>query len=116
MKERFFYLRRSGKAGMHRHGVVFLIVGDYVCARGVSLCNELDPFSRTCGINKAKGRAVKALERKSNSFPILREEALEKIPGTMINFKSEYNPMLSDFEIDILREKRGLASAIDNNR
>jgi len=106
MKERFYYLRKSEKTGMHRCGVVFLMVGDNVGARGVSLCNELDPFSKTCGINKAKGRAMKALERKSNSFPILREEALEKLPDTMISFKSEYVPTLSDFEIDILREKR----------
>ena len=104
MKERFYYLRKFTETGMHRCGVVFLMLGDNIGARGVSLCNELDPFSKTCGVHKAKGRAVKAIERKGNSFPILREEAIKKLSDPAISFKSEYSPEFSDFEIDILRE------------
>ena len=106
VKEKFYYLRRTTKSGAHRCGVVFLILGDNVGARGVSFCNELDPFSKISGINKAKGRAMKAFKRKENFWPILREEAVDKLQSTEIGFKSEYSPTFTDFEIDILSEKR----------
>jgi len=83
-----------------------LILGDNVGARGVSFCNELDPFSKIDGINKAKGRAMKALKRKENFWPISREEAVNKLQSIVIGFKSEYGPVFTDFELDILSEKR----------
>lgn len=104
-KERYYYLRRSTKSGIHRCGVVFLIDTDFSVARGVSLCNELDPFSKTCGIHKAKGRAEKAIIRGESSFEILRSEAKDKLPHGYMRFKSEFEPILSDFEIEILSDK-----------
>jgi len=106
MKEKYYYLRRPTSNGVHRCGVVFLILGDNIGARGISLCNEIDQFSKDDGINKAKGRAVKAIERKESSFEVCRQEAISKLPCSTIAFKSEFNPLFTDFELEILSDKK----------
>jgi len=117
MKERYYYLRKSDEHGVHRCGVVYLILSSdgLVSARGVSFCNKIDPFNRNTGIAKAKGRADKAFYNQESFYPIKRTEAIGKIleatlPSekfkmkTVIDFKSEYNPVLSEFELNILEK------------
>lgn len=105
IRERYYYLRRSESSGVHRCGVVYLMDAGVAMARGVSLCNKLDAFSPTCGIQKAKGRAVKALTHGENSGKVRRLEAWEKLLGTGIIYKSEFGPILTKFEREILTER-----------
>ena len=110
MKEVYYYLRRKKDNAMHRCGVVFLILADDIGARGVSLCSELDLFSKTVGIHKARGMAIKALKRRENNYTITRSEAIDVlvVAGGFpeITFRSEFNPTFSDFELDILISRR----------
>jgi hypothetical protein len=111
MKERYYYLRRKRNNGMHRCGVVCLIKEAWgITARGVSICSELDPFSKTVGIHKAKGLALKALVNQENNYPIIRSKAIDiliesGIADPRITFRSEFNPIFTEFENEILRDK-----------
>lgn len=119
MVEKFYYLRRPDGNGLHRCGIVYLIKEQSVVVRGVSLCNhDADSFLRNRGLvfdrkkkefvpfvgglKKARDRAVNALFSGANSRPIKRPEAREKVNGFGFEFKSEYCPMLTEFERKIL--------------
>uniref|UniRef100_A0A6M3JUV2 Uncharacterized protein n=1 Tax=viral metagenome TaxID=1070528 RepID=A0A6M3JUV2_9ZZZZ len=116
MKEKFYYLRKANGSGLHRCGVVYLI--EEHCnwkARGVALCNESeDRFIKNSdlemkvigGIERAKGRAERALKRMKSTGKIKRKEALEKVQGLGIEYKSELNPILNHFEEQILKDKK----------
>lgn len=118
MKERFYYLRKDINATLHRCGVVYLIEDDNGdIARGVSLCNDRENFIRKSniffddeigGIDIAKGRALRALSRKRNAQPIRRAEAAWKVRGLGIHFKSEYLPLLNNFEIKIMEDRKNV--------
>ena len=129
MKERFYYLRKVIGNSLHKCGVVYLILADnYDIARGTALCNETeDNFLKDKGIivdrklskklnrkvfiefeggiNKAMKRAKMALRNQKNYFPIRVPEALEKVQGLGIEYKSEFNPILNRFEEQILKDK-----------
>ena len=128
MRERFYYLRKVIGNSLHKCGVVYLIQDAYDIARGTTLCNETeDSFLKDRGIivdrklskklnkkilvefeggiNKAKKRAKMALRNQKNYFPIRVPEALEKVQGLGIEYKSEFNPILNRFEEEILKDK-----------
>ena len=128
MREKFYYLRKVNGNGLHRCGVVYLIQDAYDIARGTALCNETeDSFLKDKGIiidrklskklnrkiliefeggiNKAKKRAFNALRKKCNNEKIRLKEALEKVQGLSIEYKSEFNPVLNRFEENILKDK-----------
>lgn len=118
MKEKYYYLRKSKADGLHKCGIIYLISGDNKTARGISLCNDTeDPFIRDDGFlpnkNKsfspfmgglklAKKRALKAFNSTKSSEIIRRPEAIEKVGGLHMRFKSEYSPKLSAFERKML--------------
>ena len=114
MKEKFYYLRKVIGRSFHRCGVVYLI-NDLGCmVRGVALCNDIDRFikdsdpivdNKIGGIQIARGRALRALTRMKNTGEIKRKEALEKVQGLGIEFKSEIHPILNRFEEQILKDK-----------
>ena len=123
MKEKYYYLRKANGSGLHRCGVVYLIeeVRDWN-ARGVALCNDTDRFvksgdpikDRTIGgIEIARGRALRALEKLKNTGRIKRKEALEKVQGLGIEYKSELNPILNVFEYKLLQDKEEIESHAD---
>jgi len=138
--EKFYYLKKTVKnktkkadgkevvhVGTHRCGIVYLIRHGDVIARGVSLCNEVDPFLRDegfiydkkldkmrkfiGGLEVARGRASKALKLSNSSGKIRRSEAFEKVKDTGILFKSELNPNLSPFEAKLLSEENETANS-----
>jgi len=113
MREKFYYLRRPNGNGLHRCGIVYLIEDGYI-TRGVALCNDIDRFVKDAdpivdgkigGIQIAKGRALRALNKMKTSQLIKRPEALEKVQGLGIEFKSEIHPVLNRFEEEILKDK-----------
>ena len=74
-------------------------------ARGISICSKLDQPNDNKGINKAKGRAHKALKRKESDLPINRDEAIRLLfeTGTQpFKFKSEYNTALTPYEASMV--------------
>jgi len=116
MKEKFYYLRKVIGRSFHRCGIVYLIKSETNwIARGVSLCNDIDRFvkdgdptivdNKIGGIQIARGRALRALMRAKNTGEIKRKEALEKVWGLGIEYKSEINPFLNRFEEEILKDK-----------
>ena len=114
MKEKFYYLRRVIGKSFHKCGIVYLIEeGCNFKARGVAFCNDIDNFIKDAdpmvdgkigGIQIARGRALRALTRMKNTGEIKRKEALEKVQGLGIEYKSEINPILNRFEEEILRK------------
>jgi hypothetical protein len=72
--------------------------------RGIALCSSLEEeFNRDQGVVKARGRAIKAMTRKQNYFPIVGEEATSiwagcKICRTTVAFKAAYNVRPSKHE------------------
>lgn len=120
MHEKYYYLRREGSGnGFHRCGIVYLIKTDKGISRGISLCNEKeDSFLRDegfifdkkdkrfvrfiGGLKKAKQRALKALNSGKSSERIRLPEAAMKIAGIFASHKSEFNPNLNEFEMDLI--------------
>jgi len=77
--------------------------------RGISLCSFLDHVDKEEGRDIAEDRAIRAIKFKSNSESISRREAEdiilsigqeynESVFPQNLNFKSEYNVTLTDFE------------------
>ena len=124
MKEKYYYLRKANSSGLHRCGVVYLIEEEVYnwTARGVALCNDTDRFvksgdpikDRTIGgIEIARGRALRALEKMKNTGRIKHPKALEKVQGLGIEYKSELNPILNIFEEKLLQDKEKIEPHAD---
>jgi len=119
MHEKHYYLRSERENGLHRCGIVYLIKTDKGISRGISLCNEKeDPFLRDegfifdkeentyvkfiGGLKKAKKRALKALNSGKSSEEIRLPQAALKVSGLFASYKSEFNPNLNEFEMDLI--------------
>ena len=123
-KEVYYYLKRQARDGhKHRCGIVYLVKKGQCIGRGVSLLNEdEDSFLRDQGfvvdkktkkivpfeggLRKAKRRAMKALHSRSTSEMIQKTAAELKTSPYGILFKSTFNPTLTSFEKELLKDRR----------
>jgi len=84
-------------------------------ARGVSVCGEQDQPVKKEGINRARGRAIKALEKGESSEPMARQYVFDLFykqllePATTMYltmcFKSEFEPKLYPHEEKMLQKR-----------
>jgi hypothetical protein len=82
--------------------------------RGMTICSFSEPIVKAEGRKRAYKRAVKALLSGINQLPIYRYEVLDIFECSCIDFqnlpsedwKSEYNPELTDYEIFLLNKHK----------
>ena len=61
MKKAFYYLRKLTGEGTHPYACICVAQNDEgVVSRGISICSELDHFSKEIGRKKAFGYAIRA--------------------------------------------------------
>lgn len=104
MQEYRYYLRDNESKPVIT--VVLLKDGDSV-ARGIAICSKLDNPCKKAGYNRAKGRAVKAMQRKESCEPIIREEAIDVLFSTLDEYdqlypKCHFDPDLYPYERRLL--------------
>ena len=85
-----------------------LLIEDGHIARGLSLCSMKDNPCKKRGRKIALDRAIWAMENKRSSLAISRWEATEillltKSSFTSYSHKAVYNPVLTDFELGLVR-------------
>ena len=107
-EKKYFYYVRDKK---NRPVVtVCLIKGSNGIGKGIAVCSLDDNPIKIVGKDIAMRRALKAYWQKWNDVPIWSESAmdvLEPIEDSSIligNMKIEYNPMLSERELRMLKE------------
>ena len=74
-------------------------------ARGLTMCSKLDEPNSNSGLNKAKGRAEKAIVNKKPDLPINRNEAIRLLfesGAPPFRFKSEFPAKLTHEEMGMV--------------
>ena len=74
---------------------VTLLVEDGVYSRGVSMCSQLDIFSKEAGRRISYSRAIAGFETGKKIGEIKRKDVLIE---DGINYKIEFQPELTEFE------------------
>ena len=83
--------------------------------RGMAICSLSEPIVKAEGRKRAYKRAIKALYSGISQLPIYRDEVLEIFECYGIDlqvllsedWKSEYNPELTDYEVFLLDKHKG---------
>ena len=108
MNKAFYYLRDR-----KNRPIVTVCLYSTSCdyARGIAICSERDEPNKKIGRAISQGRAFKALELNETSDPIVRDRAIGQLFSATAfpvypPFKSEVNPVLSNFEKKILDKHR----------
>lgn len=81
-------------------------------SRGVAIRSLIENKEPTTGMDKARGRAIKAMIRKKSSGPVRRAEAYKALQTAVTDdpmdvrflVKSEYNPEMTPLELTILHK------------
>ena len=108
MKTKFYYFRDQFTNAPVI--TVCLVEENGIVARGIAICSLMDRPCKAEGRKRAKKRAIKAFYSGNTSMPIVRMEA-EVVVGDfddvfpITDFKSEYRPILTEFEQKILWKK-----------
>ncbi len=110
----FYYFRNENRTPII---TVCLLNKEDQVARGIAICAPKDNFSKSMGRMFARNRAIKALLTKKTSDPVFRDEAIYNIDSefdlvhyynddidSVTEFKSMFNPVLTDFEKRLLRK------------
>lgn len=96
MKSVNYYMRNDN----HPFAAITVIQSEGIVARGIAICNPCDQFVKAEGRELSALRAVKAL-RKERSFGKIR---LDLNVDPKHDFKCEFMPELTEFEIELLAE------------
>jgi hypothetical protein len=113
---KYYYLKFAvDDHGRARGGIaaVCCIIGDalvggdqtpqkYILARGVAYCTPKDQFDRKYGRTIALARAMQAMENKTNSQFMLRDNVLLKFMPLGLHMKSAYSPKPIEEEREFL--------------
>ena len=105
MKLLYYYIRDRELKPMI---TICLAVCDTKIARGISICSILETSpDKSDGRNRACGRAIKALLSGESSEPIARCAALRDFTRCDMqywvpSFKSEFDPVLTEYELEII--------------
>ena len=112
--EKFYFLRDKDRKPVV---TVYLIKNDIGIGKGVSICSKKDAPNKRVGTLIAKQRAEWAIKSRINDLHIYRGNALVILSGTDYNkqwfdytganFKSQYNPALTEYEKELLKASIG---------
>jgi len=89
---------------------ICLVEENGIVARGIAICSMVETPCKSEGREMAKKRALAAFDSKNTSMPIVRWEAEYVLydfddASPAPNYKSEYRPLLTEFEQKILWKK-----------
>ena len=88
--------------------------------RGMAICSLSEPIVKAEGRDKAFKRALKAIKSRKTQLPIYRDEVLEIFECYGIDlqalpsedWKSEYNPDLTEYEVFLLSKHKDRVKTI----
>jgi len=100
MKSINYYIRK----GKHPVTAVTVLKHEDKLARGVAVCNKSDQFVKAIGRELSMDRALKAFN-KGRCFGIIRQDIFV---DTKHLYKCEYMPMLTEFEIELLKDPKSV--------
>ena len=104
-KSELFYVLKDN-SNFHRL-TVWLKKYENCIVRGIAICSKEDKCNPELGKVKAEGRAKKAFIKKCKDLPINRNEAIRalfKVGADPFRFKSDYNIILTPYEIALFEE------------
>lgn len=120
LEEIYYYIRDRYNAP--RITVCLVIDNSGNIGRGMSICSYAESIVKKDGRRRAYKRAVKALLSESDQLPIYRDEVLSIFECSGIDFKilpsedwkSEYNPELTEYEMFLIEKRKNRKTKIIN--